>query len=288
MIYKNNKGMTLIEIIVSLGVSMIPLLAFIMILNFVIERIHVAMEQISVETNLATASQLIKTYLGQAVKVKCCRSANCLGGGALSPIPFPTFNLPVTADEPMMVAEGRLDCRDGAPTNWTAGSQNALGLFIRDAGTLNITQQAASLYQGTGLYFAPANSTSANSRIGHNSGTLFVYSGDPAQPLQELAKAEHLVDIEVVPGTLEVTSNDYLVSITYKITARAFGPNSSGQADYQIGSAPTANYKDIHSNVKVVFRNNRLGTSATNGLTSERPFGQIYFFKFLSPQASFL
>lgn len=297
----NRFGFSLVELMMSSGVSIVVGLGLIATLNFAVERVSLVAEQVKAEESLAFAGYQLSKYLSQAVKLRCCRGPNCMtNGGVASPIPHPTFNQVDIGGEPVGIADGVIDCRAGSTTGYVGARQHALALFTREVGIARPDGSAYSQYRGSAIYFVPAlqDAQSGYSGIGDNSGRIEFLDAAPGAAFQQTSNFDRMVWIGVNEGFPGGVPNgvadideaapvfpggpSYLRSMSFRLTARYFEAASRGAYHYR-PAAPLVPHRDVSTVVTILFRNNRIGTSTLNGVTSERPLGQIYFFRTLAP-----
>ena len=299
----NSRGFSLVELMMSSGVSILIGIGLLTTLNFAVDRLNLVTEQLKAEESLAMASVYLTRYLSQAVKIRCCRGPGCANpgndvtGGPLAAIPHPTYTQIPTGTEPAGIGEGVIDCRAGSTFAYVGGRQNAIALFTREVGMRQPSGVAFSTYRGAGIYFVPALSDAGMgaSASGNNSGRLEFFDPVPGGPLANPMINDRLVSVAVdeprdalgvpttgVPIKDDNTPQGYLRSISFRLVARFFESSVPGNYHYRL-PAPAIPHRDLSTVVTILFRNNRIGVSTLNGITSERPLGQLYFFKYFTP-----
>lgn len=269
--------MSLIELMVTLGVTSVVSLAAATLFSWTITQFQLAMEKNKSQENLLWASYEIRNYLGQAVNVANVPVVgDCVTSQSNPGCIVSEFNTPA--------APAGLAMNTVADTD---GSVITLGKFFREAGL------GASNMLNTGFYFKKPSAAIDATYNRRGTGVIFLASAAPGVPLVPDTSALFYDNISNLTMTVDSVVDGggvrHAKSAKITITGRIFNvldrPNWTfcpGPLDVACGGG--AAFADETVTINVNFRNNLLrALSATGDLCGDRLFGCLYFFKTVMP-----
>lgn len=301
---RRESGMSLIELIVSMGTATVVLGIIATIYVSVIDYHVSLMNRMEAEENLYRASYYVRTFLGQALKTRCQytnhnvnwdptptelpRPGAFSGGYAAIATPYvapPPDNLTV----PNGVAHGVVDCRTRIPgtgNDYIPDTYNPIAIFNREFGVGNGATAASSI-MSTGIYFIPATAT--------QSGRLVLVSNRPGTALTPQTPAEEgiILDkfsyVSILAGSVsESLKYKSLETLTMRLVTRYFIKNQmAGVAvsanDYR-PNGTAVDFMDLTNDLTIGFRNNVLSVSTFSGAGNNiRLHGGIYYYRLIVP-----
>ncbi len=296
---RQNRGFTLGETAVSLGIVSVTVLVAISVLTLIVQHFQVMVAQNEAEQNLMQAAYYLRAFGAQAVKTRCSQvnsAANVPSAISNSSWPRPLAIYPNVAGVPddlryaPEVPAGVMDCRfNSADPAIMASVMSPLALFVREGGGGGLAAPASN-YLATGFFFEPPKVVGNKA----TSGVLYLAQNflGPGNNLvvdRSSLFFDKLVEVRVSnvhPQMSPVFPSTPLQSLTITLTARYFKSNN-GIHDYrpvgQLNAALVAPFRDITMSVNVGLRDNWLGMSQTGTATSERQNGGVYYYGFWTP-----
>jgi hypothetical protein len=319
---KNDKGFSLIELMITTAIGIIVSLGIASVFIFAMEQFTILVEKNEAETSVLNTAYYLRSYLSQGIDVYAVNNVAPTGY-----VPFacvlPNCN---TAGAGQMDANFELL----VPASWggagDVGAFSVFAAFNREAGRYNTSTNSmpntGSVMQTTGIF---ARDTDANAIDPENMSGALVFDHNSngglifPDPSDLVFTRLHNFRIQRLPATATTCPGGYAVEVVIQSTGNNNGqvlsclpaagwpaantsyrvktvsleiftrsfksmPKSTWNYRSPVGGAPTASYIDIASTVKVNFKDNTLTSSSlTGGNTAQRVFGSLYFFDYITP-----
>jgi prepilin-type N-terminal cleavage/methylation domain-containing protein len=258
------RGFTLIELILSIGLMTVLMLGGVYSLMQLIQTGKTIEEQIVTTTNTKLLAQTLPKFLGMAINVDWTTAPiNNVGAG-----------------------KGQIRIYDSG-FNLAPQPPVAVGLFLREAGSPNAGNFRGNL-KGTAIYFQnPTPNTPGELRIstsGSGEGLKSLYSD------ASVFNFTDLVALSIGPAGHTSTNGEPVRAVRVQITSRKFyaGSKTNWCTERAIrdglgdcASRPS-NFRDIEKIIFVSLINNRISdeslTTVTGIVKPESLYGSLYFF----------
>jgi len=269
---KKEKGFTLIELVISIGLMSVLMMGGVFSFMKLIENAKTIDEQIISTTNMNVLAQVLPKYIGMAVNVDW----HDLG---VSPI----TNVGAGKGQIAFFNSG-FDIAPQPPIN--------IGLFLRESGSPNPGNTRGNL-KGTALYFRnPTPDTPGEFRIttsGNGSGVKNLYSDASTFIFSDL------VGLSLSPAGHGSIAGEPVRSVRVQITMRKFF--SGRKTNWCTATAITAGtagcnsvdrlretkFRDVNKTIFISLTNNRISdeslTTAAGVIKTESLYGSLYFFR---------
>ncbi len=291
----NQAGVSLVELMISVGVSAIVILGAGTVMAFVTDAFTKIVDKDEAEVSITKAAYALRTIAVQAVDLRVVTTP---GAGADEiPAALTTGEILDSVD-----SVAQFPSITGTPTD--RGRMLELAMFQREA-----SQNGNSNFQTTGIFFktpwavCPPNTTVANTNLYGStredcSGQLILAWNNAAQtgPLTNvfaatpnqlfLPNANVHLDIYdrmtavVLTTTGVAAAPSYARDARFRLTARFFLGWSSLNYNYDPANTVNSQTKEVTMEVYVGFRNNFLGRSQLVIDEPERLHGSLYYFPF--------
>lgn len=271
---KNNRGMTLVNLITAVGVSGLVLLIIATLSMYVYVQFENTKAQLQAEASANRLEYLFKLYLTQAINIS--------GVTGLTEVTGANFSVNDAT------ATGRwFGVPNGAAVVWDqmgdlVGNWATLGVFVRETG-----MGTDSDLQPTAIWYRKP--TAATSGViffdtGATPGNMVPDYGDPF--VSGITRFEFQRQDIGVPAQLSSLRINF--RLRYQRKRGNAGVNWCPTVDITNGVAgcatPGASYREIEKNFDVVLRNNFRSAVGVNGTPGEvRTLGRLYFFQITNP-----
>ncbi|MES2769237.1 MAG: hypothetical protein V4596_08830 [Bdellovibrionota bacterium] len=315
-ILKNNKGLSLIELMVTTMIGIIVSMGIASVFVFAMEQFTILVEKNAAEESVLMSTYNLRNYLSQAVDLNVVDSIDNAavialnGGGQLD---F-DFELLVPAQSEIGDADSgefarfAVFNREAGTYNIGAGSMpnggsqmRPTGIFVKDTDVNGLNPDAQS-----GALVFDTNSTTGNMIPGPSD---FVHSRLHNFRVQRIAAGAancpggYAIEVVVNSGAANngtllpclgaawgggTPGERYKIkTLTVEVWTRYFKTSDKSSWNYRapVGGAATAPYRDIVQTVKINFKNNVLTTESLTGEAGaeERVHGSLYFYDYIMP-----
>lgn len=263
---KNQKGFTLIELVLSIGLMSVLMLGGVYSLMQLIQTAKTIDNQVTTTTSTGLLAQTLPKYLGMAVNLDWT-TGNITNVGA---------------------GKGRLRIYN---SGFTLAQQPpiAVGLFLRESGSPNSGNFRGNL-KGTAFYFQnPTPNTPGEFRIvtsGSGAGLKTLHSDASVFTFTDL------VGLSIAPAGHSSTNGEPVRTVRVQLTSRKFF--SGSKTNWCTGVAIRSNvgdcatrpttFRDVNRVIFISAVNNRISDESLTVLGTAQPkteslYGSLYFFR---------
>jgi prepilin-type N-terminal cleavage/methylation domain-containing protein len=312
---RNNKGFSLIELMITSAIGVIVSLAIASVFIFAMEQFTVLVESNTAQENNLMITYYLRTFLSQAVDVYA--ETNVVNAGLPAGAGQIDINFELLTPGSWVGAAGgnvgeygkfAIFNRETANYNNTTNSLNSLnpaipssvmqstGIFVRDTdiNAINPDGQSGAVvfdFNTVGGPIIPSASDIVMNRV-HNFRIQRIAAGATSCPngyAVEVVNAATGTPLSCLPagwgpGGLAVYK---VKTVTLEVTTRYFKtlPKTDWNYRYPVGGGATAVFRDIVQTVKLNLKDNLLTTKGKTGAVGdeERVHGSLYFFNYLLP-----
>jgi len=291
---KNQRGLTLIELMVGVGLGLLVMTGAGFIFTFAMDSFNRLVDQNEAEESLLTAAYALRTVATQGVEVfgvSSIVSGFASGGQILNTVLDPQ--------------DSNTDY-NSVTSAAIAGTVEDLAAFYREAGQVGVplaNANGASDFRPTGIFFRKPAATCVGTSLNvleSCSGALIIdigaISGNSVDGTTTTTKLiyNRFVAAKLVTNNISSTDGDRAKEARFSLTVRYFLQGKSSAYNYLPFTAEFAEsanvapadlrYRDRTMEVFIGFRNNYLGPSQLQPGQPERLHGSLYYFPFNAPK----